>query len=97
MMPPRPYNLQPDGITGVQFGWSIGGYHMGGHAPVAPIVGDSPSIIAHSGGGGGSIGWADIDLGYSAMITHTRFLGGPLPFVDLGAAIREVVCERSTS
>jgi CubicO group peptidase (beta-lactamase class C family) len=97
MLAPRPNNDEPDGITGATFGWSVGGFHLGGPSmPMGPVVGDSSTIVGHSGGGGGSIGWADVATGLSVMITHNRFLGGPMPFVDLGAAIRAVAAEHLT-
>lgn len=90
---PRDNDLRPDPLLGVAWGWTTAGYHHGGTAPIAPIAGNSPRVIGHSGGGGGSIGWADLDSGFAAMITHNRAFGSPLPFASLGAALRDIAAE----
>jgi CubicO group peptidase (beta-lactamase class C family) len=91
---PRPNDARPDALMGVAWGWTTAGYHHGGAHPMGPIVGESLHMIGHGGGGGGSVGWADLDTGMSAMITHNRAFSGPQPFAELGAVLREIAAER---
>jgi CubicO group peptidase (beta-lactamase class C family) len=81
----------------------VGGYWLSGYGlPEGndgvprrddPVVDQGPHVLVLNGAGG-SIGWANLDTGLSAVITHNRmFLGydpGMHPFSALGNAIRAV-------
>lgn len=58
---------------------------------MAPVVGPGSRTIAVYGGGG-TLGWADLDSGLSAMYTHNR-MGKKKIFAELGDAIRAVAAD----
>ena len=85
-----------DAVTGSALRIGIGGLWVGGPSPPAePIVGENPHIVCHPGAGG-TIAWADPDIGLSAAICHNRMYNrGTMrpdenPFASLADAIREV-------
>lgn len=91
---PRPNPDEVDEAIGMRTAVGIGGYWVaGGGVVVDPVVGSGRAILSH-GGAGGSIGWADIDSGLAAVITHNRMFGAVRaeahPFVALGEALRAV-------
>ncbi|MDV6271446.1 serine hydrolase domain-containing protein [Rhodococcus globerulus] len=95
---PRSNSNEHDEVLG-QTPWvGVGGYWLGGPTPPAePIIGTNPNVLA-SNGSGGSIGWADPDIGLSAAICHNRMfrINPPLPpeehpFTDLGDLVRSLV------
>jgi hypothetical protein len=78
----------------------VGGFWLGGTVPPAePTIGTNPNILA-SNGSGGSIAWADPDIGLSAAICHNRMfrINPPLPahehpFTELGDLVRSLGVE----
>jgi CubicO group peptidase (beta-lactamase class C family) len=100
---PRPRSDEYDEVLG-QTPWiGVGGFWLGGTVPPAePIIGTNPNILA-SNGSGGSIAWADPDIGLSAAICHNRMfrINPPLPadehpFTELGDLVRSLVQEIDT-
>jgi CubicO group peptidase (beta-lactamase class C family) len=86
---------EPDPATGVPMCAGRSGFQLGGFSPVvAPVVGTGPRVLCQTGGGG-TVGWADIDTGLAVMYTHNRLTAGFDQFVALGEAVREVAEERT--
>jgi CubicO group peptidase (beta-lactamase class C family) len=93
---PDPYGV--DLGVGRPLWVGIGGFWLGGpHPPAAPVIGTSPTILAHPGAGG-SYGWADPDLKLAAAICHNKMTvtdNPPTPvdrhpFIPLGDALRRL-------
>lgn len=94
---PRPDADEVDKV----FGWvawvGIGGYWLGGESPPAyPVLGPNPSVLAHPGIGG-SIAWADPDLGLAVSICHNWMQPDEVqgsndpsvnPFLEIADAVR---------
>lgn len=85
-----------DALTGSALRIGIGGLWTGGpHPPAEPIVGENPRIVCHPGAGG-TIAWADPDIGLAVAICHNRMYdratmsSSENPFVPLGDVIRKV-------
>ncbi len=101
---PRPDAETVDRVMGWVAWVGIGGYWLGGESPPAyPLLGPNPHVLAHPGIGG-SIAWADPDLGLSVSICHNWMQPDPVqgsadpavnPFLELAAAVRAVARERS--
>lgn len=84
-------------------GWvawvGVGGYWLGGPCPPAyPVLGPNPHVLAHPGIGG-SIGWADPDLGLSVAICHNWMQPDEVqgsddpevnPFLGIAEAVRRL-------
>jgi CubicO group peptidase (beta-lactamase class C family) len=64
---------------------------MARSAYMGEVTGPGPRIVGHHGGGG-TMGWADLDTGLSVMYTHNRF-GTATPFAALAKAVREVAAD----
>ncbi len=92
---PRPDPLELDELIGMVVSVGTGGYWVG----PSPVTGNGAHVLSH-GGAGGSMGWADLDSGLAAAITHNRmFIDTPHghPFVPLADAIRAVAEQRTTA
>jgi CubicO group peptidase (beta-lactamase class C family) len=89
LLEPRPDFLEHDETYGRVMPVGVGGLWL-----AAPGVADSfgPRILGHPGAGG-TVGWADLDLGVGGAICHNRMFGPPTepPFQAIGAAIRAAV------
>jgi CubicO group peptidase (beta-lactamase class C family) len=94
MLEPRPMNEMPDMVLVGGNRWSppmgAGGLWHGG-----TVLGDGPGVLCHAGLGN-SIGFADVDRGYSVGVTHNRLftddtVTGEHPFAAIARAVREIV------
>lgn len=91
---PRPNPDQLDEITLGAMPFGVAGFQLPFRSPyMAAVAGSGKRILAHHGGGG-TIGWADLDTKLAVMYTHNRF-GTATPFAALGDAVRAVAAERS--
>jgi CubicO group peptidase (beta-lactamase class C family) len=95
----RPNPDEIDAGIGMPTRLGAAGFQLGGAGTGAsPVLGASPTVLAH-GGAGGSIGWADLDSGLAVAITHNRMFGavapGQHPFQPLADAVREIAAEQS--
>jgi CubicO group peptidase (beta-lactamase class C family) len=78
----------------------VGGYFVGGeYPPHEPVIGSSSSVLGATGAGQ-TFGWADIDNGFSAAVTHNRMFGNfpprspeEHPFWAIGDAVRAVAVD----
>jgi CubicO group peptidase (beta-lactamase class C family) len=101
---PRPNPLELDAILGYTPYMGVGGYWLGGHYPPAePGVGEGCYILCQTGGGG-SIGWADLESRLAVAICHNRlFLNQPPvaaeehPHTAIGNAVRDLAAEFTSS
>lgn len=82
-----------DEFTGLTPRYSLGFRISTPTSDLAPVVGPGPRTIAVTGGGG-TLGWADLDTGLAVAYTHNR-MGSNKPFAALGDAVRAVAAERS--
>ena len=91
----RPNSYEFDEILNAVALVGEGGFWLSGNDPV---VGDSPHVLLHTGGGG-TYAWADLDSRLAVAILHNRMFtkasahadgGSNHPFKQLGEAIRGV-------
>ncbi|MGH9108445.1 MAG: serine hydrolase domain-containing protein [Acidimicrobiales bacterium] len=97
---PRPDAHDVDKVMGWVAWVGVGGYWLGGDSPPAyPVLGPNPHVLAHPGIGG-SIGWADPDIGLAVSVCHNwmqpdevQGSGDPAvnPFVGIADAVRALV------
>ncbi|HEX3947002.1 MAG TPA: serine hydrolase domain-containing protein [Acidimicrobiales bacterium] len=100
---PRPDPLEMDDVIGYAPYLGTGGFWLGGQSPPAePIVGSSPHILCQTGTGG-SLAWADPDIGLSVAICHNRLFRRipPLPpdrhpYSLIGDVIRDIAAASRT-
>ena len=96
---PRPDAHEVDKVMGWVAWVGVGGYWLGGESPPAyPVLGPNPHVLAHPGIGG-SIGWADPDIGLAVSICHNwmqpdevQGSNDPLvnPFLEIADAVRSL-------
>lgn len=91
---PRPKNDAPDPVYfGMAMPLSEAGFWLGEALPPIAAVKNPRAICCP--GAGGSIGWADLDLGISVAICHNRMLNkrGSLdhPLVPVADAVRQAL------
>jgi CubicO group peptidase (beta-lactamase class C family) len=94
---PRPDAHEVDKVMGWVAWVGVGGYWLGGACPPAyPVLGPNPHALGHPGIGG-SIAWADPDLGLAASICHNWMQPDEVqgsadpdvnPFVGIADALR---------
>lgn len=97
---PRPDARQVDKVMGWVAWVGVGGYWLGGECPPAyPVLGPNPNVLAHPGIGG-SIGWADPDVGLAVSICHNWMQPDEVqgsndpavnPFLGIADAVRGLV------
>ncbi|WP_170063579.1 serine hydrolase domain-containing protein [Rhodococcus koreensis] len=94
MLEPRAMSNIPDMVLVGGNRWSppmgAGGLWHGG-----TLLGDGPGVLCHAGLGN-SIGFADVDKGYSVGITHNRLftddtVTGEHPFAAIAEAVSEIL------
>lgn len=99
---PRPDPHEVDKVMGWVVWVGVGGYWLGGPCPPAyPVLGPNPHVLAHPGIGG-SIGWADPDIGLAVSICHNWMQPDEVqgscdpavnPFLGIAEAVRSLAAE----
>ena len=94
MLHPRPEFEKPDLVYGRPLPVGVGGLWIDAPGVVAPER--RGSILSHLGAGG-TVGWAELDLGLSVAICHDRMFGSVAehPFGRLAEAVRSVAAAHS--
>ncbi|MFV9431626.1 serine hydrolase domain-containing protein [Rhodococcus aetherivorans] len=98
LLEPRAMSETPDMVLVGGNRWSpplgAGGFWHGG-----TVLGDGPGVLCHAGLGN-SIGFADLEMGYSVGIAHNRLFTddsviGEHPFSAIAEAVSEIVARHS--
>lgn len=89
---PAPNASQQDEVLGGPAPWAVGGLQLPVVEYLADVVGPGPHVLTQHGGGG-TLGWADLDSGLAVMYTH-NWMGTATPFRALADVVRRVAAER---